>query len=419
MFDKGLSTSVPYGSESNYQGIFEVDGKMHFAAACWNTSGIGLGIYSLDFQYSYERIRENIVSFDINGADGTIPSQSVLTGSKVKMPETIPPYTYTNPDGLTFNFVFVGWFYNEVLWNFDTDVVKGDITLKAKWILEESYFEVKEDAAERAEDTTIRAMSFNILSDDWNNKPPVDATRISNVVNTINRYLPDVVGLQECDDEWYAALSGSFDSYKFVNYSSSAENKLTYNGKQYTNYSTILYNTNVLELIEWSQQYLPTCGNRNCRIVTIALFEIKETGKRFIFASTHWDLTEDARVSQANEMAAILKTWEEKYPDTPIMISGDFNAKDSTSPITTFIDASGFKDTKDAATKGLICDNYHIGPNFERGRISFTSERVLTTESIDHIFVSQSVESLFYNTALDDDALNGSDHLPIYCDLKF
>ena len=110
-------------------------------------------------------------------------------------------------------------------------------------------------------------------------------------------------------------------------------------------------------------------------------------------------------------------------------------APESVTPswITTFLSESGFTDTKEAAeTKGLICKTIHRGngmttgvkdlnnPNqWYRGRVSFFAEQILTTECIDHIFTSSTVKTLFYDTPLDDDALNSSDHLPIYCDLMF
>ncbi len=383
--------------------------------------------------YTAVYLKYYTVSFDLNGGKGTIASQRVLSGSTAEAP-TPPSYSYTAPTGETYRFVFEDWYYGLTPWNFETDVVTRDITLRAKWTFEEDFFAVKENASLRADGATIRALSFNVLADDWSNKPAV-APRATGAVNTILRYLPDVVGLQECDDQWYAALNADEQlhaKYRFVNYSSSGQNKVTINGKKYTNYSTILYNTDVLELIEWKQQPLTPSDNKKCRIFTVAVFEIKESGKQFIFTSTHWDLTEEQRLAQANGMKSLIDGWRTRYPNIPLVMSGDYNAPDSESSLVTLIRDNNLTDSKNAIATGLVCSTFHLGNGmFEgsrnaaiaahwlRGRVSVTPQNVTTTECIDHILLSSGIESLYYDTIHDEEALDASDHMPIYCDLRF
>ena len=149
--------------------------------------------------------------------------------------------------------------------------------------------------------------------------------------------------------------------------------------------------------------------------------------------STHWNLDAADRLKQASETADIIKEWETKYPATPVVITGDFNTREVEQPIKTFLSESGFLDTKVVAQeRGVVCNTSHLGngifsgtkvksnPNhWLRGRISFNAGKVITPTSIDHIFTSATVKTLFYDTPVDDDALNASDHLPIYCDLQF
>jgi uncharacterized repeat protein (TIGR02543 family) len=71
--------------------------------------------------------REFIVSFDSNGGS-EVPRQTVREGEKVSKPEKAPTLN---------GYTFVAWRKEENLmfeWNFDTDVVTGDITLYAEWI---------------------------------------------------------------------------------------------------------------------------------------------------------------------------------------------------------------------------------------------------------------------------------------------
>ena len=66
---------------------------------------------------------EYTVSFDLNGGDGAVPSQTVKEGKKVTRP-TRP----TRED-----YVFLGWYVGDEKWSFIGDTVTEDITLSAKW----------------------------------------------------------------------------------------------------------------------------------------------------------------------------------------------------------------------------------------------------------------------------------------------
>lgn len=63
------------------------------------------------------------VTFDADGGS-TVPSQIVVANSKLSVP--------TNP--YKEGFVFNGWYYNDVIWDFDATVAEN-IALKAKWII--------------------------------------------------------------------------------------------------------------------------------------------------------------------------------------------------------------------------------------------------------------------------------------------
>lgn len=66
------------------------------------------------------------VRFDTDGG-GSIADVSVKKGEKISQPKT--PTKITSQC----EYVFVGWFYNGVAWDFEKDVVTEDMTLVAHW----------------------------------------------------------------------------------------------------------------------------------------------------------------------------------------------------------------------------------------------------------------------------------------------
>ena len=404
----------------NYQGSFITNPQQR-----------GDGPFNIDY-FLIQKGDTSQVKFDANGPEATVESQTVKIGEKLTRPEA-PKYSYTDKRGRTYNFVLEDWYNGEKIWDFEKDVVTSPMTLRAKWIFEDDFFAIKENLDVRTEGTTARIMSFNVLADDWNNKPPVDDTRANQGFNTIERYQPDVVGLQEFDDAWYTKATTLLDGYTIVNADNNKVSSI--DNKEYTNYSTLAYNNSTVKLNEYEQVVLKTNDNKNCRNVTIGLFEFiagENIGKQFVVTSTHWNLDEEPRIKQATEFATIIKSLEEKYPNTPIMSCGDYNGNDSQSSITTFISESGMYDTKNAEKVGLLCKTTHISNvmhtgeriktnplHWLRGPISFFPSNVKTEECIDHIFATTDVKSLYATTIVDTDALNASDHCPIISDLQF
>ena len=79
-----------------------------------------------------------MVTFDIDGGSPTLESLPVIKGEKTTKPadptkvNDLPGlYAGTPPELYTLD----GWYNGETKWNFDSDIVIGDITLKAKWTL--------------------------------------------------------------------------------------------------------------------------------------------------------------------------------------------------------------------------------------------------------------------------------------------
>ena len=63
------------------------------------------------------------VSFDVNEGTGTYSNLLILNGNKIDEP--------TEPERTGYS--FMGWFYNNKLWDFDNDVISGETLLTAMW----------------------------------------------------------------------------------------------------------------------------------------------------------------------------------------------------------------------------------------------------------------------------------------------
>jgi endonuclease/exonuclease/phosphatase family metal-dependent hydrolase len=190
-----------------------------------------------------------------------------------------------------------------------------------------------------------------------------------------------------------------------------------------TNYVTIAYNTETVELIEFEQGKLPTGSNKSVRNVTSAIFNLKATNERCIVMSVHFNTSESQIENNGHEILDFISDLKTRYPDYPIVLAGDFNTREGSVAYDTIVNGSGFTDTKTADKLGLVMDTYHKGNGFDStttlGRDSIYPKHVMTTTSIDHIFTDNNIQVLYFNTVCDDDALLASDHLPTYCDISF
>lgn len=334
---------------------------------------------------------------------------SALPGEKLTAPE--PP----QKRGCR----FTGWYSDGKKWDFDKDVFAEPLTLSARYSFTSSFFEPDENAAERAEGATLRVMSFNMLCCDYDNKPPVEG-RDAAAFETILRYLPDVIGIQEIGAEWYDAFEKRLPEYKIVTLGEKAAD-----GKSV--YSTVAYRADTVEVIRHGTQPLKK-GDEHIRCLTWALFKDKATGTRFTVTSTHWSLTQEKREEQAVKCAAATRALG-LFFRAPVISTGDFNANDGTVEINKFLQASRLADTKLAAkSRGLACNTYHLGDGtgssddhssgyYALGRASFRTGKINTGLSIDHIFVSPDIATLYYDTVADSVSLEASDHCPIFADL--
>lgn len=249
----------------------------------------------------------------------------------------------------------------------------------------------------------LRVMSYNVLVDNdeslggWSWGKPLD-NRGNLASACIDYYQPDVIGFQECNYKWHVSLKDNLKDYAFVNADVPEVQPLEKAeslGKKDWMCTTMMYNKKTLKLIKnelvgYSVNYWG-CIQR-MRYASMAVFEIKATGERFTFFSTHLDAEQDAkgqqmRQTQSNELAACIKRYKETY-GYPVIGTGDFNSKFEDAPL------------QNVASKA--------------GMTASTNNR----GGIDYILYSAGIQSKYFTVVSDADVMPASDHKPIFADLK-
>ena len=259
----------------------------------------------------------------------------------------------------------------------------------------------------------LRIMSFNVLCELYNEKPPISGRDIA-VASVIINYLPDVVGLQEMSPNWHKALESmlSGSPYKMIEKKNTLENKVHQN----INFSPIIYNSDTVTYIESGIKEYSAASKPFAYVMTWGYFEHKVSGEKFVVINTHLDLRNKEepyltnRATQAAEMAAFINEMKERY-NCPVITTGDYNTTEAEDGYKTITGVAQVSEAKYTAKKiNRQCVTYH-----DLGKTVSVSK----ANSIDHIFGTDRVEFMYFNVLVDKTVINASDHCPIYADVKF
>ena len=200
---------------------------------------------------------------------------------------------------------------------------------------------LSERSAVYFQDTIMTAMSFNVRC------KPVDEQRMANVVDTVQRYLPDTFGVQEATDAWMTYLNGALnDQYAYVGEEAGGGE-----------YNAVFYRTDQFELIDFGTKWLsdtPDIAGSKIpeaaypRIFTYAHLKIKSTGEELIHVNTHVDHLgqgEQVRLAQVQVITDFLKS---NYPNTPTILTADMN-ETADKPSVSHLYGFGFENSAELA----------------------------------------------------------------------
>ena len=283
----------------------------------------------------------------------------------------------------------------------------NDISFTRRWMFDAKTKKVvykSEYNVPKTEGADLRIMSWNILTEFWNSKIPVEM-RQDGLASLVNAYKPDVIGMQEVSENWFRAIKSEFDdgSYKFVT------EKTCYDRAALV---TILYNSETVKPLAF--ECTPFSNDKTAlnTIITWAAFERLSDGKKFIVVSSHWannQLPQHVPVHLADTVSTVKKL-EKEYPGIPVFVTGDYNKNEKTEAYIEFAEKIGYQDPKFTAKQILTQTktNASIYKDLPQD----------AGDAIDHIFVTPTTEIEMYNIISDKTARYSSDHSPVYIDLK-
>lgn len=188
---------------------------------------------------------------------------------------------------------------------------------------------------------TIKAMSFNV----WVSGKTTE--RDARVIQMINTYAPDVLGVQEASPAWMTTLKNNLTAYACVG--------LGRDGGSKGEHSAIFYLKDKFTLIETGTKWLSDTPDKVSkydesslnRIYTYAILKRNSDGKVFVHVNTHFDHTSDT--ARAKQAAALVKGVAELNVKYPVIMTGDFNCTKGTEAYNKIVN-SGFLNSSEIAT---------------------------------------------------------------------
>lgn len=204
------------------------------------------------------------------------------------------------------------------------------------------------DRGFRLDESSLRVMSFNVrgsfrdpgTKNSWRN-------RAASNIAAIERYAPDLIGLQEAQRGNLGAYRKHLPRYALIR------------GPEYGNviphdFNAILFDPGRLGVLdsggfwlsETPERHSRSWETRVVRSATWALFNVLGTELSILHLNTHLDHV-SARARREGSKLIVRRTAEISHranPEPPIIVTGDFNSRPGSTTYSNFVDA-GFVDT--------------------------------------------------------------------------
>jgi endonuclease/exonuclease/phosphatase family metal-dependent hydrolase len=251
----------------------------------------------------------------------------------------------------------------------------------------------------------VKVMSYNIRFDNPGDGVNAWPNRTGKVVEVIQKFGPDIIGVQEALHHQLEDLIRKLPDYSYVGVGRD-------DGKLKGEYSAILYKHARFGLLSnatfWLSETPEIPGSKSwdaaiTRVATWARFFDKEANLEFFFLNTHFDHIGKT----ARELSALLikSKLEELAQQSPMLISGDFNCTPAEPPYQHLVrdDKTRLYDSNTGTPVGTYC-------GFEVGSMECVP--------IDFIFHSAEWTVNRHHVLSDNDGKHyPSDHLPVLAEV--
>ncbi|MGH7495620.1 MAG: endonuclease/exonuclease/phosphatase family protein [bacterium] len=264
---------------------------------------------------------------------------------------------------------------------------------------------------------SLNVMSFNIRYGNPGDGENAWPHRKDLVAHTIQFHQADLIGLQEALKSQLDELSTLLPEYKWLGQGRD-------DGGEKGEYSAILYRNDRFDLLQSGTFWLSATPEQPgsigwdaaiTRIVTWAKFEDKRSNKAFYHFNTHFDhVGERARLESAK---LLLERIQGLIPSTGVIVTGDFNATDTS---LAYQALAGGPLRKTPTQQALLFDTRqesklpHYGPAYTFHGFGRATERT----RIDYVFVSRQFKALRHAAIAEPcEERYASDHLPVMAEI--
>lgn len=253
-----------------------------------------------------------------------------------------------------------------------------------------------------------KVMTFNVRLSVDSDKENSWKNRKNDVLELIQYYNPDIMGVQEPVPQQMKDLKSGLTQYNYVGVGRE-------DGKDKGEYSAVFYNAEKFKLIKSGTFWLsetpdvPSKGwdaayNRVC---SYALLKDQKSKKQFWVFNVHFDhVGMVARVNSSKLILEKIKTFNTQ--NLPVVLTGDFNLTEETEPIK--ILSQNLDDTFYKTQKP------HYGP---KGTWQAFDVHQISSERLDYIFVKGF--NVLSNRTINDrreNLLYYSDHFPVISEIQ-
>ena len=255
---------------------------------------------------------------------------------------------------------------------------------------------------------TISIMSFNIRYDNPNDAENSWDNRKNELVNLIEYYHPDFLGIQEGLLNQVEFIKNNCSNYSMIGVGRE-------DGDKKGEFVAVYYDTVKYELIEQNTFWLSENTDTVSvgwdaaleRICTYGKFIDRQTSELIHIFNTHFD----HKGIKAQEMSAnliLMKISERNLENSQVIVMGDLNCEPQSEPI---------RILKTKLIDGIeVSEKKFYGPE---GSFNGFDTELIIDRRIDYIFIKNLIVNYYQH--IDDKRLNNywiSDHLPILIELR-